>query len=132
MERLWRDGEGTLAEAGVVGPLALVLRLHDGVHQVQIVISILTAGEVLLLLRLVEETSGTNGHQLKVGLLVCTNHVPCNLLDNVLVCGYPSFCIETTSYGCLLWHKSLCLIHTQMTGSMSPHKTVLNHCLMRL
>lgn len=56
---------GRLAEVGVGVPLGLALALHAGVHLVQSVINNQTDGEVLLLLRLVDETSGTNGHPLK-------------------------------------------------------------------
>ena len=91
MERLWIGGVGRLVEAGVVVLLALVLHLQDGVHQGQIVISSPTAGEVLLLLRQVEETSGTNGQLLKVSSTVCAIMSQDNSVDMFVSVCLPVF-----------------------------------------
>ena len=91
---------GRLAEVGVEVPLGLALALHAGVHLVQSVINSQTGGEVLLLLRLVGETSGTSGHPLKVSWRSCFYALLCKCFPVVA----PDTSALRALFGCLLYH----------------------------
>ena len=113
-----------LAEVGVGVPLDLALALHAGVHLVQTVINSQTGGEVLLLLMLVGETSGTSGHPPKVKWSSCVD-----LMQAFPSCGCLNFCIENTVRLPAILHVAMPL-HAQMRARGAPHEgqTLCLHC----